>query len=145
MVNVRAAVLRIITCAVGGAVFLLVLRSFLPIESGPNALLWGFNARVWDYNSVYPVSAPPRPFWGVVGVGALLGLLPGIAWVIDQKSARRRFLVRSIMGMVVGFILSMAINRAEPMIVFSVAGMYVGSVSALNRLGVFEAEDQRSE
>ena len=66
----------------------------------------------------------------------------GIAWAIDQKSARRRFLVWSIMGVVIGFILSMASYRAEPMIVFSLAGVYVGGVTALNRLGVYKVEER---
>ena len=31
------------------------------------------------------------------------------------------------------------------MVAFSLAGLYVGSVSALKRLGVYKAKDQRSE
>lgn len=142
MIDRKAALLRVITCAIGGAVFLLafvVLRSYMPI--GPGHYVPGFRAHVLGYTSVfYPVGAP-RPFWGIAGVGALLGLLPGIAWAIDQKSARRRFLGCSIAGAAIGFILSMASNRAEPMIVFVVAGVYAGCVTALTRLGLFEAEE----
>ena len=103
----------------------------MPIE--PGHYVPGFRVHVLGYTSVfYPV-------------GALLGLLPGIAWAIDQKSARRRFLEGSIAGVVIGFILSMASNRVEPLIVFVVAGMYVGVVLAMKQSGVFEAKDQRSE
>ena len=131
---------------IGGIVFILVLRSFIPLEAGPYAIIWRDDAPVWDPNPHHEaLGFSVRPFWGIIGVGALLGLLPGIAWAIDQKSARRRFLVWSIMGVVIGFILSMASYRAEPMIVFSIAGVYVGAVTALNRLGVFEAKDRRSE
>lgn len=77
----------------------------------------------------------------IVGIGALFGLLPGIAWAIDQKSARRHFLGCSIAGAAIGFILSMANNRAEPMIVFVVAGVYAGVVLALKRLGIYKAEE----
>ena len=131
MIDRKAALIRVITCAIGGAMFLLVfvvLRSFIHDVSGPYQVVSGFRAHVWGYNFVYPV-------------GALLGLLPGIAWAIDQKSARRRFLECSIVGVVIGFILSMASNRAEPMIVFAVAGMYVGVVSALKRFGVYRVKD----
>ena len=148
MIDRKAALLRVVTCAIGGAVFLLVfvvLRSFINDVSGPYQVVSGFRAHVWGYNFVYPVGALPRPFWGIVGVGVLLGLLPGIAWAIDQKSARQRFLVWSIMGAVIGFILSIASNHAAPMIVFSVAGMYVGGVSALDRLGVYKVKDDNQE
>ena len=148
MIDRKAVLLRVITCAIGGAVFLLafvVLRSFINKVSGPYEVVSGFRAHVWGYNFVYPVGTPPRPLWGIVGVGALLGLVPGIAWAIDHKSARRRFLECSIAGAAIGFILSMASNRAEPMIVFVVAGVYVGVVLALSRLGVYEAEGQRGE
>ena len=142
MIDRKAALLRVITCAVGGAVFLsavAILRSYMPIE--PGHYVPGFRAHVLGYTSVFDPVGAPRPFSGIVGVGALLGLLPGIAWAIDQKSARRRFLVWSIMGAVIGFVLSMASNRAEPMIVFAVAGVYVGVVSALKRLGMYKVQE----
>ena len=141
MIDRKAALLRVITCAIGGAVFLSVvaiLRSYMPIE--PGHYVPGFRAHVLGYTSVFDPVGAPRPFWGIVGVGALLGLLPGIAWVIDQKSARRRFLECSIVGVVIGFILSMASNRVEPLIVFSIAGVYVGGVTALKRLGAYRVE-----
>lgn len=136
MIDRKAALLRMVTCMIGGIVFILVLRSFIPLEAGPYAIIWRFEALGWDpHHQSFGVS---RPFWRIVGFGALLGLLPGIAWAIDQKSARRRFLVWSIMGVVIGFILSTASYRAEPMIVFSLAGLYVGVVTALKRLGVYK-------
>lgn len=142
MIDRKAALLRVITCAIGGAVFLsavAILRSYMPI--GPGHYVPGFRAHVLGYTSVfYPVGAP-RPFWGIAGVGALLGLLPGIAWAIDQKPARRRFLEGSIAGVVIGFILSMASNRVEPLIVFVVAGVYVGVVLAMKRLGMYKVEE----
>ena len=140
MINGRAAVIRIVTCMIGGIVFILVLRNFAPFESGPHAIIWVITSGVWDYRDINP-DLLPRPFWGIVGFGALLGLVPGIAWAIDHESARSRFLVWSIICAVIGFILSMAINRTEPMIVFSLAGVYVGGVSALKRLGLFEADE----
>lgn len=143
MINRKVAMLRIITCAIGGVVFLLVLRDFVPIESGPIALIGAFKAPyVWNYNTQYVNTQYLlyQPFWGVVGFGAFIGLLPGIAWAIDQKSARQVFLVWSILGVVIGVILSIASRRAAPMIVFSVVGVYIGSFSALRRLGVFEAK-----
>lgn len=147
MIDRKAALIRVITCAIGGAVLLPVLsilRSYMPIE--PGHYVPGFKAHVLGYTSVfYPVGAP-RPIWGIAGVGALLGLLPGIAWAIDQKPARRRFLEGSIAGAVIGFILSMASNRVEPLIVFVVAGVYVGVVLAMKRLGVYdEREDSTAE
>ena len=123
MIDRKAALLRVITCAIGGAVFLsavAILRSYMPIE--PGHYVPGFRAHVLGYTSVFHPVGAPRPFWGIVGVGALLGLLPGIAWAIDQKPARRRFLECSIVGVVIGFILSTASNRVEPLIVFVVAG-----------------------
>ena len=131
MIDRKAALLRVITCAIGGAVFLLafvVLRSFINKVSSPYEIVPCFRAHVWGYNFVYPV-------------GALLGLVPGIAWAMDQKSAQRRFLGCSIAGAAIGFILSMASNRAEPMIVFVVAGVYAGVVLALKRLGIYKAEE----
>ena len=142
MINARAALLRIVTCMIGGIVCILVLRNFIPLEAGPYAIIWRDDAPVWDPNPHHEAFGfSVRPFWGIVGVGALLGLLPGIAWAMDQKSARRRFLVWSIMGVVIGFILSMASYRAEPMIVFSIAGVYVGVVSPLKRLGMYTVEE----
>ncbi len=143
MVNGRAAVIRIVTCMIGGIIFILVLRNFVPLEAGPYAIIWRDEAPVWDFNPHHDaLGISIRPFWGIVGVGALLGLLPGFAWSMNQKSARRRFLVWSIMGVAIGFILSTASYRAEPLIVFSVAGVYIGGVSALIRLGVFKDKSE---
>ena len=44
----------------------------------------------------------------IVGIGALLGLLPGIALALDHRSARRHFLFWSILGIVIGLILATA-------------------------------------
>ena len=142
MIDRKAAMRRIVTCMIGGIVFILVLCSFVPLEAGPYAIVWRDDAPIWDPNPHHEAFGfSVRPFWGIIGVGALLGLLPGIAWAIDQKSARRRFLVWSIMGVVIGFILSLASYRAEPMIVFSLAGVYVGGVTALKRLGMYKVEE----
>ena len=45
----------------------------------------------------------------------------------------------------IGLILATASHRYILMVAFSLAGLYVGSVSALKRLGVYKAKDQRSE
>ena len=82
------------------------------------------------------LKSPPIPL--IIGVGIFLGLLPGFAWAIDQKSARRRFLLWSVLGVVIGFILMTTTYRVIPMIVFSAAGVYVGVVSALKRIGVYQ-------
>ena len=143
MINGRAAILRIVTCSIGGVVFLLLLFSFIPYASGPDARSFGYEAHVWDSYAFLLAMGLPFPFiLSIAGFGALLGLLPGIAWAIDQKSARRRFLLWSILGVVIGFILATSTQRTIPMIVFPVAGVYVGSVSALNRLGVFNAKKE---
>ena len=139
MINVRAAILRIITCAIGGVVFLFVLHQFFP-------LYWIYLEHGVHYSSEFlGIGSYFLPVLAIVGIGALLGLLPGIAWAIDQKPARWRFLLWSVFGIVIGFVAATLTDRASPMIAFWVAGVYIGGVSALNRLGVFEAEDQRSE
>ena len=141
MINGRAALLRIVTCVVGSGILLLLSLLFFPIN-------WDSHGNVW-VSGVHLSGSRPYGLSAleIIGIGALVGLLPGIAWAIDQKSARRRFLLWSILGAVVGFILMTATHRTIPMIVFPVAGVYVGNVSALNRLGVFGAKesDQPSE
>jgi hypothetical protein len=136
MIDRKVAMRRIITCAIGGAVFLLLFIQFFP-----------FNLIFHEANTSAGGGADPEsvPILFIFGVGALLGLLPGVAWAIDQKSARRRFLFWSILGIVIGLILATASHRYILMVAFSLAGLYVGSVSALKRLGVYKAKDQRSE
>ena len=35
MIDRKVAMLRIVTCMIGGIVFILVLRNFVPLEAGP--------------------------------------------------------------------------------------------------------------
>ena len=91
MINGRVAILRIVTCAIGGVVFSLLLFSFIPYASGLDARVFGYEAHVWDSYAFLPAMGLPFPFiLSIAGIGALLGLLPGIAWAIDHRSARRR-------------------------------------------------------
>ena len=88
MINGRVAILRIVTCAIGGVVFPLLLFSFIPYASGLDARVFGYEAHVWDSYAFLPAMGLPFPFiLSIVGIGALLGLLPGIAWAIDHRSA----------------------------------------------------------
>ena len=136
MMDRKVAMRRIITCAIGGAVFLLLFVQFFPFN-------WIFHdASMSGGGGVRPESVP---ILFIFGVGGLFGLLPGVAWAIDQKSARRRFLLWSISGIVIGLVLAAATNRVLLMAAFSLAGVYVGVVSALKWLGVYKAKDQRSE
>ena len=131
MIERKAAMLRIVTCAVGGAVFLLLFVQLFPF-----GLIYPDDS-VSGGGGAYAENAPVL---FIFGVGAFLGLLPGIAWAIDQKSARRRFLLWSISGIVLGVILAAATGRFLLMFAFSIAGVYVGAVSALKRLGVYQVE-----
>ena len=133
MIDRKAAMRRIITCAIGGAVFLLLFVQLFPFS------LIHHDASVSGAGGAYAENAP---ILFIFGVGAFLGLLPGIAWAIDQKSARRRFLLWSISGIVVGVILAAATERFQLMLAFSLAGVYVGVVSALKRLGVYKAKEE---
>ena len=91
MINGRVAILRIVTCAIGGVVFSLLLFSFIPYASGLDARVFGYEAHVWDSYAFLPAMGLPFPFiLSIAGIGALLGLLPGIVWAIDHRSARRR-------------------------------------------------------
>lgn len=132
MIDRKVAMRRIITCAVGGAVFLLLLVQLFPF----NWLIPA--ASVSKGGGAYAENAP---ILFIFGVGALIGLLPGVAWAIDQKSARRRFLFWSILGIAIGFIVAGASNRYMLMAAFSLTGVYVGVVSALKRLGVYKAKE----
>lgn len=136
MINGRVAILRIITCAIGGIIFFMVLHQFFPFN-------WRYYEHGVHYSGAFSGIGPHfPPILAVIGIGALFGLLPGIAWAIDQKSARRRFLLWSIFGIVIGFVAATLTNRAAPMIAFCVAGVYIGGVSALNRLGVFKDKSE---
>ncbi|MDE0298573.1 MAG: hypothetical protein OXN17_08080 [Candidatus Poribacteria bacterium] len=126
MIERKAAMLRIVTCAVGGAVFLLLLVQLFPF------------GLIHPDDGAYAESAPVL---FIFGVGAFLGLLPGIAWAIDQKSARRRFLLWSISGIVVGVILAAVTGRFLLMFAFWLSGVYVGVVSALKRLGMYKVQE----
>ena len=131
MIERRVATLRIITCAIGGAVFLLLFVQLFPFN-------WFIpDASVSGGGGAYAENAP---ILFTFGVGALIGLLPGVAWAIDQKSARRRFLFWSILGIAIGVILASATGRFLLMFAFSIAGVYVGVVSALKRLGAYRVE-----
>ena len=153
MINRKVALLRILTCAIGGSVFALLLLNFVPFALRTDTFAMAHKSAIeyseyhaWNPDAMlYAMASPFSSLLAIVGIGAFLGLLPGIAWAIDQKSARRRFLLWSVLGLVIGFILMVATDRVTPMIVFPVAGVYAGGVSALNRLGAFEAKDQRTE
>lgn len=131
MIDRKAAMRRIVTCAVGGAVFLLLFVQLFPF-----GLIYPDDS-VSEGGGVYAENAPVL---FIFGVGAFFGLLPGIAWAIDQKSARRRFLLWSISGIVLGVILAAVTERFLLMLAFSIAGVYVGVVSALKRLGAYRVE-----
>ncbi len=126
MIERKVAMRRIVTCAVGGAVFLLLFAQLFPF------------GLIYPDDSAYTVNAP---VFFIFGVGAFLGLLPGIAWAIDQKSARRRFLLWSISGIVLGVILAAATGRFLLMFALLIAGVYVGIVSALKRLGMYKVQE----
>ena len=119
MVNGRAAILRILTCSIGGAVFGLLLLNFVPFAPRTNtyAMLNKFGIAYsgndpWEHDAFLHVMGSPVPtLLLMAGIGAFIGLLPGVAWAIDQKSARRRFLFWSILGIVIGFILATASHR----------------------------------
>ena len=132
MIERKAAMRRIVTCAVGGAVFLLLFVQLFPFS-----LIYPDDS-VSGGGGAYAENAP---ILFIFGVGAFLGLLPGIAWAIDQKPAQRRFLLWSISGIVVGVILAAATGRFLLMFAFSIAGVYVGVVSALKRLGMYKVEE----
>lgn len=141
MINRKVAMLRIGACVIGGAVFSLLLLNFTRFESGADSLRMAHNVQMWD-SRFYHMGIGWKVFavLEIVGIGAVLGLLPGIAWAIDQKSARRRFFLWSVLGVVTGYISAHSTHSVVPMIVFSVVGVYIGSFSALRRLGVFEAK-----
>ena len=149
MINVRAAILRIITCAIGGSVFALMLLNFIPFALRTNTFAMAHESGIaysgnhaWDPDAfLYAIGSPFPTLLAIVGSGAFIGLLPGIAWAIDQKSARRRFLLWSISGIVIGVILAAATGRVLLMFAFPLAGVYAGVVSALNRLGVYKTEE----
>ena len=74
MIDRKAAMRRIVTCAVEGAVFLLLFVQLFP------------------FGLIYPddsasggggAYAENAPVLFIFGVGAFFGLLPGIAWAID--------------------------------------------------------------
>ena len=132
MIDRKAAMRRIITCAIGGAVFLLLFVQLFPFS-----LIYPDDS-VSGGGGAYAENAP---ILFIFGVGAFLGLLPGIAWAIDQKPARRRFLLWSISGIVVGVILAAVTERLLLMFAFVLVGVYVGVVSALKRLGMYKVEE----
>lgn len=136
MISASVAVLRLIAGGVGGALFILLPLQFFSHDWSSGDLLW--DPGVYHLGGSLLFGFPLV----IVGIGALLGLLPGIAWAIDQKSARWRFLLWSIFGIVIGFVAATLTNRAAPMIAFCIAGVYVGIVSALKRLGVFKDKSE---
>ena len=149
MIDRKAAMRRIITCAIGGAVFGLLLLNFVPFAPRTNtyAMLNKFGIAYsgndpWEHDAFLHVMGSPVPtLLLMAGIGAFIGLLPGVAWSIDQESVRRRFLLWSISGIVVGVILAAATNRVLLVLAFSLAGVYVGVVLALKRLGVYKVEE----
>ena len=142
MINRKVAMRRIGACVIGGAVFSLPLLTFMRFESDIRFVSMAHEVAVWD-SGFYHMGIGPKvlAILELVGIGALLGVLPGIAWAIDQKSARRRFFLWSILGVVIGYITAQLTHNVVPWIVFSVVGVYIGSFSALRRLGVFEAKE----
>ena len=74
MINGRAALLRIVTCVIGSGIFLLLSLLFFPIN-------WDSHGNVW-VSGVHLSGSRPYGLSAleIVGIGALLGLLPGIAW-----------------------------------------------------------------
>ena len=149
MINGRAAILRILTCAIGGAVFGILLLNFVPLAPMTHtyAMLHKFDIAFsrnepWEPDALLHVMGSPVPTLLVfAGIGAFIGLLPGVAWSIQQQSARQRFLLWSISGIVIGVILAAATGRVLLMFAFPLAGVYAGVVSALNRLGVYKTEE----
>ena len=146
MIDRKVAMRRIGACVIGGAVFSLLLLIFMPIEPDVRFVSMADDVNEW-HSGFYHMGIGWKVFavLEIVGIGAVLGLLPGIAWAIDQKSARRRFFLWSVSGVVAGYISAQTTHSVVSLIVFSVVGVYIGSFSALRRLGVFEAKDQRSE
>ena len=145
MIDRKVAMRRIGACVVGGAVFSLPLLIFMQFEPDVHFVNMAHQVIMWD-TGFYHMGIGPKVFaiLEIVGIGAAIGVLPGIAWAIDQKSARRRFFLWSILGVVIGYISAQSTHNVVPWIVFSVVGVYIGSFSALKSLGVFEAKDQRT-
>ncbi len=149
MINVRAAVIRILTCAIGGAVFGILLLNFVPLAPMTHtyAMLHKFGIAYsgnhpWESDALLHVMGSPVPTLLVfAGIGAFIGLLPGIAWAIDEEPARRRFLLWSSSGIVIGVILAVATGRVLLMFAITLAGVYVGGVTALKRLGAYKTEE----
>ena len=142
MINRKVAMRRIGACVIGGAVFSLLFLLFMRFQWDAHSVSMAHNVHMWK-SGFYHMGIGPKVFTvlEIVGIGAVLGLLPGIAWAIDQKSARRRFFLWSVLGVVIGYISTRSTGSVVPLIVFSVVGVYIGSFSALKRIGVFEAKE----
>ena len=116
MRNLRLVVRRLIICTVLGAAFLPMTRLFDALTSR------------YDVN-------PREMLYGAV-IGALYALFAGIAWVIEHKPARRRF----ILGLAVGYLFGIAFTFAVatgsrlPVVLGPAAGALVGGVLAFSKI-----------
>ena len=115
--NRRLVFLKLLTCAVGGAIFLSVIVIVIITTSGDH---------------VHVGELP-----SIVGTGALYGLFVGIAWAIEDKVARRRFILALVIGLVAGLIYGLTTGSGMAIVVISTAGAYIGFVLAIVRIGAF--------
>ena len=119
MSNLRLVVHRIITCTVLGAAFLPVTRVLGIVTSGHDAA--------------------PSGMPGAAGMGALYGLLAGIAWSIEYKPARQRFILGIAVGYLFGIVFTLAFPTGSrlPVVLFPMAGALIGGVLALASARVY--------
>ena len=113
--NLRLILLKLSTCTVGGCLCVTLL--YVAADDRQYA----------QYAREMVVAA---------GVGALYGLLAGIAWAIEH-SARRRFILWLVVGLALGFGITVLQESGIPILMFTVAGAFIGTVSALARVGAF--------
>ena len=102
--------LKVLTCAAGGAVLLPAIAVLILFCMGYLAIAW---------------------------VGAAIGMCVGIVWTIPNWLARFHVMLWTGMGLVVGIVFSILTNSGVPVVVFSAAGIFVEIVCALATVGAF--------
>ena len=115
--RVLRILLKLSTCVVGGVVAALVFIIF-----------W---SSAGDRNLANGEAA------ACMFAGIAIGLFSGICWAIEHQEARKRFIVSPIIGVVLGGCIAAFLQNIAPLVIGILLGLFIGTVSALARVGAF--------